>query len=243
MKSAMVMVPALDAQPDDEEQDRDREPDAGSPSAARPAPASGSAWIRSPKSRSKTPSAFSRQRLLQAVGAGHADARQALGHLGGHRRHLGLGALGQPPQPAADAVDRDERRGEDQAACRGSAASRWSSITAKVTTMVRMPVTPPRMRAHRRVPTSPMSEEKRAASPAGASVCSRARSVPTSRANIVLRRSVSMRVVTRLPVISLVVLADGVGAGQRRSPRAAPTTSPTARALWKAAITSWISLE
>ena len=52
-------------------------------------------------------------------------------------------------------------------------------------------------------PTSPMSEEKRAARPAGASVASRARSVPTSRANMVLRSSVSMRVIARLPVVSL----------------------------------------
>ena len=70
------------------------------------------------------------------------------------------------------------------------------SITATVTTMVRMPVTPPR-NARTAVPISPMSEEKRAARPAGASVCSRARSVPTSRANMVLRSSVSIRLVTR----------------------------------------------
>ena len=60
------------------------------------------------------------------------------------------------------------------------------SITATVTTMVRMPVTPPSIE-RTALPISPMSEEKRAASPAGASVCSRARSVPTRRANMVLR--------------------------------------------------------
>ena len=52
------------------------------------------------------------------------------------------------------------------------------------------------------LPIIPMSEEKRAASPAGASLCSRARSVPTSRANMVLRSSVSIRFVTRVPVTS-----------------------------------------
>ena len=55
------------------------------------------------------------ERLLQAVGARHADAGKALGDLGGHRGDLGLGAGGEAPQPAADAVDRDERGGEDEA--------------------------------------------------------------------------------------------------------------------------------
>ena len=76
------------------------------------------------------------------------------------------------------------------------------SSTAKVATMVRMPVRPPSI-ARTEPPIRPMSAEKRAARPAGASVCSRARSVPTSRANMVLRSSVSMRLVTRLLVTSL----------------------------------------
>ena len=75
------------------------------------------------------------------------------------------------------------------------------SMKPTVTTIVRMPVTPPSIE-RTAVPIRPMSEEKRAASPAGASVCSRARSDPTRRANIVLRSSVSIRLVTRLPVTS-----------------------------------------
>ncbi|HVL20869.1 MAG TPA: hypothetical protein VM422_07820, partial [Amaricoccus sp.] len=51
--------------------------------------------------------------------------------------------------------------------------------TPKVTTMVSPPVRPPRSE-RTAVPIRLMSEEKRAARPAGASVCRRARSVPTS---------------------------------------------------------------
>ena len=76
------------------------------------------------------------------------------------------------------------------------------SSTAKVATMVRMPVRPPSI-DRTELPIMPMSAEKRAARPAGASVCSRARSVPTRRANMVLRSSASMRLVTRLVVTSL----------------------------------------
>ena len=73
--------------------------------------------------------------------------------------------------------------------------------TAKVATMVSAPVIPPRSE-RTAVPISAMSEEKRAARPAGASVCRRARSLPTSSVNIFLRSSVSMRLVSWLLVIS-----------------------------------------
>ena len=87
-----------------------------------------------------------------------------------------------------------------------------------------------------------MSEEKRAARPAGASVCSRARSVPTSRANIVLRSSVSMRLVTRLPVISLKYWPTALAQLSTITP-SGPHQSTDWRCAWKAVITSWISLE
>ena len=115
------------------------------------------------------------------------------------------------------------------------------SSTTKVATIVRMPVTPPSI-ARTAPPIRPMSEEKRAARPAGASVCSRARSVPTSRANMVLRSSVSMRLVTRLPVVSLKYWP-------RRWRRLRPITPSGPHQITdgacpaKAAITSWISLE
>ena len=105
-----------------------------------------------------------------------------------------------------------------------------------------MPVTPPSIE-RTALPTSPMSEEKRAASPAGASVCSRARSVPTSRANMVLRSSVSIRLVTRVPVISLKYWPMALARAQRDHARAAPTRARLGSPAWKAVITIWISLE
>ena len=87
-----------------------------------------------------------------------------------------------------------------------------------------------------------MSEEKRAARPAGASVCSRARSVPTSRANIVLRSSVSMRLVTRLPVTSLKYWPTALAQLRPITP-SGPHQITDGAPCWKAAITSWISLE
>ena len=49
--------------------------------------------------------------------------------------------------------------------------------------------------------TRPMSEEKRAAIPAGASLRRCERSVPTSRANIAFCRSVSVRITARCTVV------------------------------------------
>ena len=93
--------------------------------------------------------------------------------------------------------------------------------TAKVATMVRMPERPPSI-DRTEPPIRPMSAEKRAARPAGASVCSRARSVPTRRANMVLRSSASMRLVTRLRRHLLDVLAEAVGAAQADHPERPP---------------------
>ena len=115
------------------------------------------------------------------------------------------------------------------------------SITAMVTTMVRMPVMPPRSE-RTALPTRPMSEEKRDARPAGASVCRRARSVPTSEANIVLRSSVSMRLVTRLPVISLKNWPMALAELSAMTP-SGPHQSTEGAPAWKAVMTSWISLE
>ena len=182
-----------DAQADDEEQDRDRDADQHLHHRRHPRLP---AVLPGPQAEEPLEDAVGAggERLLQAVGARHADAGEALGDLGGHRGHLGLGALGEAAQPPADAVDRDERQREDEAD-----ADRQRPVDGQhhrdVTTMVRMPVTPPSIE-RTALPTRPMSEEKRAARPAGASVCSRARSVPTSRANMVLRSSVSMRLVT-----------------------------------------------
>ena len=114
-------------------------------------------------------------------------------------------------------------------------------ITAIVTTRVRMPVTPPSIE-RTALPTMPMSEEKRAASPAGASVCSRARSVPTSRANMVFRSSVSMRLVTRLPVTSLRYWPAALAQLRPITP-SGPHQRTAGDCAWKAVITSWISLE
>ena len=104
-----------------------------------------------------------------------------------------------------------------------------------------MPVTPPSIE-RTALPTRPMSEEKRAARPAGASVCSRARSVPTRRANMVLRSSVSMRLVTRLPVISLKYWPMALAQLSPITP-SGPHQSTAGDCAWKAVITSWISLE
>ena len=115
------------------------------------------------------------------------------------------------------------------------------SMTTKVTTIVRMPVKPPSV-ARTAPPTSPMSEEKREARPAGASVASRARSVPTSRANMVFLSSVSMRMTARLLVVSL---KNCPAALARLSPitPAGPQYITVGSRLSKAAMTSSMSLE
>ena len=114
-------------------------------------------------------------------------------------------------------------------------------MTTKVTAIVRMPVTPPSI-ALTAPPISPMSEENRAASPAGASACSRARSLPTSRANIVLRSSVSIRVVTRTVVVSLKYWPTPLAQLRAITPSGPHQTTP-ASPRSKADITSWISFE
>ena len=126
VKSAMVMVPARMRRPTTKSRIATAMPTSTSISGATRA--CQRFWrLRRPKSRSKSVSALSDERLLQPVGARHADAREALGDLGGHRGDLGLGALGEAPQAAADAVDRDERQREDEADAERSAASRSSA--------------------------------------------------------------------------------------------------------------------
>jgi hypothetical protein len=90
-------------------------------------------------------------------------------------------------------------------------------------------------------PTMPMSDEKRDASPAGASVCRCARSVPTSRANMVLRNSVTIRTMARAVQVSLKYCAVAptpvrpiTASGAHQAAEVSPPS--------KAAMTSWISL-
>ena len=113
MKSATVMVPAWMRRPTTKRRTATATPISASISGATRA--CQRAWrMRRPKSRSKTQLGVLGERLLEAVGARHADAGEAFGDLGGHRGDLGLGRLGEPAQAAADAVHRDEGDGEDQ---------------------------------------------------------------------------------------------------------------------------------
>ena len=91
VKSAMVIVPAWMRRPTTKRRSATARPTRTSIIGATRA--CQRFWRRRrPKRRSKTPSALCGERLLEAVGAGHADAGEALGDLGGHRRDLGLGA-------------------------------------------------------------------------------------------------------------------------------------------------------
>lgn len=114
------------------------------------------------------------------------------------------------------------------------------NMTKKVKMIVKIPVMPPSTE-DTALPTSPMSEEKREARPAGASVWSLARSVATSRANIVLRSAVSIRFTAWLAVVSLKYCAVAltevsamIAAGAHQTVPAAPLSKPC--------ITCWISL-
>ena len=107
--------------------------------------------------------------------------------------------------------------------CRASATSRSTSITAMVTTMVSDAGDAAEHRAHRVADQADVGGEARGEPGRRLGLQPREVGADQRARTCVLRSSVSMRLVTRVPVISLKILADGAGAAQPDHRRAAPT--------------------